>query len=122
MFNTLQILKVPENAAVRKTTVFEFFFFYQNSSFPFRFSQGFTVSPGDSRSVAFVFLLVYIYGLYLTQSVHLHRLETGDQAAAVKFTINEGRKTMISYDIILYFIVHLIIQHIHRHIIYLICI
>ena len=78
------------------------------------------MSPGDSRSVAFVFLLVYIYGLYLTQSVHLHRLETGeDQAAAVKFTaINEGRKTMISYDIILYFIVHLIIQHIHRHIIY----
>ena len=31
----------------------------------------------DWRSVAFVFLLVYIYGLYLTQSVHLHRLETG---------------------------------------------
>eukprot|EP00434_Breviolum_minutum_P029334 symbB.v1.2.025947.t1/scaffold2554.1/size89898/9 len=32
-------------------------------------------------SVAFVFLLVYIYGLYLTQSVHLHRLETGPKAA-----------------------------------------
>lgn len=32
-------------------------------------------------SVAFVFLLVYIYGLYLTQSVHLHRLETGPNAA-----------------------------------------
>ncbi|CAK9071275.1 unnamed protein product [Durusdinium trenchii] len=32
-------------------------------------------------SVMFVFLLVYIYGLYLTQSVHLHRLETGKNAA-----------------------------------------
>ncbi|CAJ1347175.1 unnamed protein product [Effrenium voratum] len=31
-------------------------------------------------SVMFVFLLVYIYGLYLTQSVHLHRLERGKSA------------------------------------------
>jgi len=30
-------------------------------------------------SVMFVFLLVYIYGLYLTQSVHLHRLEKGPE-------------------------------------------
>eukprot|EP00439_Symbiodinium_sp_Y106_P005541 s5634_g1.t1 len=31
------------------------------------------------KSVMFVFLLVYIYGLYLTQSVHLHRLEKGPE-------------------------------------------
>ena len=36
------------------------------------------------RSVMFVFLLVYIYGLYLTQSVHLHRLETGEEEASAK--------------------------------------
>ena len=61
-----------------------------------------SLCQGDSRSVAFVFLLVYIYGLYLTQSVHLHRLETGseDQAAAVKsITTQEGRNNIIWYCI-----------------------
>eukprot|EP00931_Biecheleriopsis_adriatica_P011565 TRINITY_DN112646_c0_g1_i1.p1 TRINITY_DN112646_c0_g1~~TRINITY_DN112646_c0_g1_i1.p1 ORF type:complete len:675 (+),score=134.36 TRINITY_DN112646_c0_g1_i1:117-2141(+) len=32
-------------------------------------------------SFLFVFLLVYIYGIYLTQSVHLHTLESGDGGA-----------------------------------------
>lgn len=52
----------------------------------------------SSRSVAFVFLLVYIYGLYLTQSVHLHRLETGKLTDSVEFELVQCEANYI-YDV-----------------------